>query len=344
MRNGREAADNGAPLSLQDALFEIGRPQRTREITSDDLPAEFSFPSEALAYGLAQMERGVHIFEELGQPTETQFTFRLDAKTGDFALADLASRPEETRKEVLVGDGYIRERYSPEPMTRESQRQRAFREIRILLRHLFTGKFKVSEANLTAMHAHTHPPLEVVEVPDSLDAKKAAIIRTALLPLNVNLPSTADMLAPAAASRRRPSMVFAPGGLTIVMVPTDKTPVIDTSNYDEQLEAIDSIEHEKGQLKADYTTALATGEMSPLLAGIFREMYRHDTRTLRMTSQELLLHYMQHVMYDGQSIALHNPITFFQMKRLGEVLPALGMVGYYNFATTDGTIFKRFTA
>lgn len=342
MRQNAGEQTDGIALPISEALIEVSTAssQRRREVIPSDLPRSFAFNEPALAYGRAQVERGVHIFEELGVGTETKFTYRIDPGTQEFVLADAATKPEETITGALdTGDGQQRKFWAP-GVSRSWQRQSAWRELKLIAGQLIHGDFTVREAFTTAIIAHTHPPTHPIGVNERYDA---TLQRRLLAPVNAGLPSTRDVLAPLLASNFKPHMVFCPGGLTIMLVPTDWSPKLSYDDFEQATQGLAYINQESEQLHLDYLQALANRQVPPLLEGVLRAMYGQTAALAFAEPAELLDRTVRFIATGDAHATMFNPLTYNGMSRLADVLSKYGMVGYYNLAATDGNTFTRFT-
>lgn len=330
-------------LTMQAALLEMGRPRRRagHEITPQSLPYSFEFTQAALDYGYAQAERGVHIFRELERTPETRFTYRIDSSTGEFIVAEPASDAGASETRVIdMGNGVERYIHTPQEVSISEARAIAASRLRTLLHEFRIGNFfSVSQANLCAIEAHTHPPrLDIYRVPSELETTAERLLG----PLNSSVPSHFDLLN-ITLKGRGPQLVFSPGGLSILVVPTDRTPTLTRQQRHEKLKAADHDISERTQLAHECTSAMLGEGIGSHLEAVLRNMYRDDPSAAGLSAGELLGRNLRYALSGDPHAALFNPVTYLAMQQIRPFIEDLGAVGYYNLQAS-GNVFSRFTS
>lgn len=330
-------------LSMQAALLELARSSRTSatEITPDLLPCSFEFTQGALDYGYAQVKRGEHIFNELERSTETEFSYRITPGAGEFELAEEATDPGASRTEVTVlEDGMRGVSHMPAEVTRREERAMALQRLRRMFHILLSGSLsKFSPANISAIEAHTHPPVRKI---DAVSSAPGSSIEPVLVPLYASVPSNRDILL-VTHGERKPQLVFSPGGFSILVVPTDRTPKLTPEQRLQKEEALFCQLDERSRVMAEYVEALGGKEIGPNLEAVLRDMYRDQPNVSKVPARELFAHYYQYALSGDPHAILFNPVMHFAMRQIGALIEESGAVGYYNIAAANGNVFSRFT-
>lgn len=325
---------HAASLSVQDTLLELSTPHkvRTREVCEQDLPTSFSFPRGIIAYGRAVTDRGVQVFEETGQHTESMFVVAIDPQTNEFIRVTSASEPKKSK---LTNDYEGVQGIAPKPGFRDTYLPIIGRALGALVRR---QKF----ANIAALEVHTHPPEMQVKL--SGNGLSPRELELAKLPLIVAPPSSPDAWKLTYKKWNLGSLVFSPGGVEFMMVATDQTPKYSGEELEKRLRRPDAFAHEMIALRRDYAKWLGGAAVSPILESAVRAMY--GEKFPATDSPDLLLrHNLRYLLSGDPHAALFNPVVYYEMAHLKRELESQHCVGYYHISVPgeEECVFSRFT-